>query len=36
MKSKTTSVPIIKLDSLNVPTAPSLIKIDVEGVSLMY
>lgn len=34
MKSKTTSVPIIKLDSLSVPTAPSLIKIDVEGFEL--
>jgi len=34
MKNETTSVPIIKLDSLNVPTAPSLIKIDVEGFEL--
>ena len=34
MKNKTTSVQIIKLDSLNVPTAPSLIKIDVEGFEL--
>jgi len=34
MESKKTSVPIIKLDSLILPTQPALIKIDVEGFEL--
>lgn len=34
MQSKKTSVPIIKLDSLNLETSPALIKIDAEGFEL--